>query len=266
MRTDVPQGKPVSIFLFAHQDDECGVYEQIHLALGSGHRVVCAYLTTGVPPGGDSSRRDGESLAVLGKLGVDAQDVILAGTQLDIPDGALLNRLHSASIWLTDWLAGFDATACLYVPAWEGGHPDHDALHAMVVQLCSDTNRLSQVFQYALYNGFRCPRPWFRLFSPLPANGPVARSMVPWRRRLRFAHLALGYPSQWRTWIGLFPFFVLHHGLYGWQALQPVDLGRVRERPHGRRLYYEMRQFSSWETVSSSLEEWTMTRPSLQHL
>ena len=264
MRTDASPERPVAVFLFAHQDDECGVYEQIHLALQMGHRVVCAYLTTGVPAGGDASRRDSESLVVLGRLGVGAVDVIFAGRQLSIPDGDLIHRLSEAARWLADWMLGHARLASVYVPAWEGGHPDHDALHAMTVKLCSDAGVGSVVYQYPLYNGLHCMKPFFRVFLPLVENGPVQRSVIPWRRRVGFLHHALSYPSQWRTWVGLFPFFLQYYIFRGVQMLQPVNAARLQVRPHAGALYYEMRQFSSWKIVASSLRKWSATLPTTQ--
>lgn len=265
MRTDVSPERTVAFFLFAHQDDECGVYEQIHLALQAGQRVVCAYLTTGVPAGGDASRRDGESLGVLRRLGVREEDVIFAGRQLLIPDGDLIHRLSDAARWLAEWMVGHVGLAGVYVPAWEGGHPDHDALHAITVKLCSDAGVGSVVYQYPLYNGLHCVKPFFRVFLPLGENGPVQRSVIPWRRRLGFLQHALSYPSQWRTWVGLFPFFLLYYIFRGVQIVQPVNALRLQVRPHEGALYYEMRQFSSWDIVASSLREWMATMPMMQN-
>ncbi|HAK90971.1 MAG TPA: PIG-L family deacetylase, partial [Massilia timonae] len=39
--------EPVALFLFAHQDDEFGVFERIATLRRQGVRVACAYLTDG---------------------------------------------------------------------------------------------------------------------------------------------------------------------------------------------------------------------------
>jgi LmbE family N-acetylglucosaminyl deacetylase len=264
MPTNVPTERPVAVFLFAHQDDECGVYEQIHLALQTGQRVVCAYLTTGAPMGGDASHRDSESLQVLMRLGVPEEDVIFAGKQLSIADGDLINRLSDASCWVAEWFKEHRSVAGVYVPAWEGGHPDHDALHAITVRLCSDAGSAPMVYQYPLYNGLHCVKPFFRVFLPLAKNGPVQCRVIPWRRRVKFLQYALSYPSQWRTWMGLFPFFLFYYIFRGAQLVQPVNAVRLQERPHEGALYYEMRQFSSWDIVASSLRKWTTTMPTMR--
>ena len=94
--------------------------------------------------------------------------------------------------WLSAFFDDHPATQAYFVPAWEGGHPDHDLLHAVAVQLlASARNRLEIVRQYPLYHGYRCYGPLFRVLSPLPENGPVERQVVGWRDRLRYVRLCL---------------------------------------------------------------------------
>jgi len=250
----------VAIFLFAHQDDEFGVYEQIFVEQQRGQRIVCAYLTSGAPKGGDPIHRNRESLAVLGRLGVPANNVVFAGALLDIADGHLVNAIQTASDWMKPWLVSFAAIRAVYVPAWEGGHPDHDVLHAVTVQLCMELGIESRVRQFPLYNAFNCTRPYFHVLSPLKENGEVDRSSIPWRRRVRFLGYALSYPSQRTSWIGLFLFFFLHHMIKGNQDLQSTSASRIRERPHDGLLYYEHRRFSSWELLRSKLFAWLAAR------
>jgi hypothetical protein len=83
----------------------------------------------------------------------------------------------------------------------------------------------------------------------LPENGEVETVKIQLFNRLRFIGLCLSYPSQVKTWIGLFPFFLFHYFFFGTQALQKVSLERLNNRPHAGSLYYERRKFSSWEMV-----------------
>ena len=71
--------------------------------------------------------------------------------------------------------------------------------------------------------------------------------------RLHFLRRALEYPSQRGSWIGLFPFFLLHYLFDGTQAIQAVSAHRIRERPHKGDLYYEKRRFASWAEVNDRL-------------
>jgi LmbE family N-acetylglucosaminyl deacetylase len=248
---------PVALFLFAHQDDEFGVFQKIVDEQEKGHRVCCAYLTDGgVSNRGATQHRDNESLSVLMKLGVYEQDVFFLGHVLFIPDARLPEHLDSAASWIREWLSGFSQVASIYIPAWEGGHHDHDALHAITVNIAEENGLLECVRQFSLYNGYRCTGPMFRVFAPLLLNGAIEQKYIPWRNRLQFLRYCLSYPSQTKTWIGLFPFVVLHYLFNGKQLLQSVTIERIHQRPHEGALYYESRRFYTWEEMVACLPKW----------
>lgn len=243
----------MALFLFAHQDDEFGVFARIEHERRAGRRVCCIYVTDGAATA-SSDRRDAESRAVLLQLGVGPEDILFVGRQLHIGDGELHRHTDVLADWLNHFLDAHPTLETYFVPAWEGGHPDHDLLHAIAVELLAARGRLAGVWQYPLYNGRNCAGPLFRLQSPLPENGPVNRQAVSWRDRLRYVRLCLAYPSQWQTWIGLFPFVCLHYLCGGAQQLQRVDPARLAQPPHTRPLYYERRGFLDWPTLSAAFE------------
>jgi LmbE family N-acetylglucosaminyl deacetylase len=255
MRTE----RSCALFLFAHQDDEFGVFERIAECRANGLRIACAYLTNGETPYASARERNAESLAVLARLGVDPADVAFAGETLEIGDARLPLHLEKAAGWLGGWLAGFEHIDSLHVPAWEGGHHDHDALHALAVVLAQDLDLLGRTFQFSLYQAAGLPAALFRVLAPLPQNGPVRRRRIAWRARWRYLGLCLSYPSQRGTWIGLFPFVLLHYLTRGTQALQPVSAERILERPHAGALYYEKRRFFTWQRMAQQLHAWRAT-------
>lgn len=255
MRTDTP----AALFLFAHQDDEFGVFHAIEQCVRRGLRVRCAYLTHGA--NGSAARRNAESLAVLAQLGVAPADVRFAGDELGIRDATLPRHLHAAGQWLADWLVQAGPAQLIIGPAWEGGHHDHDALHFLVTQVAARAGLLTRVRQHALYHAHRCPAPWFRVLSPLEANGAIERERLSWRARLRYLRLCMGYPSQWRTWVGLLPFVLARYALRGQQELQAVTLARQAERPHPGPLYYERRGFYRWEQLQQDMHHWLANAP-----
>jgi LmbE family N-acetylglucosaminyl deacetylase len=242
-----------ALFLFAHQDDEFGVFQRIADCRARGLRVACAYFTNGETGFATASERNAESLAVLARLGVDAADIAFAGDELGIGDARLPQHLAVASDWLRRWLDRFPAIDSLHVTAWEGGHHDHDALHAVAVTLAAGRGLLERTFQYSLYQAAGCPGPLFRVLAPLPQNGAVIRSPIDWPARWRQLGYCLSYPSQRGTWIGLFPFVLLHYLLRGAQSLQPVSLERIGERPHPGPLYYEKRKFFTWAEMAQAI-------------
>jgi LmbE family N-acetylglucosaminyl deacetylase len=244
---------PVALFLFAHQDDEFGVFAQIEQELQEGRRVCCIYATDGAATA-ISNVRDAESRAVLQRLGVLAGDIIFIGRQLGISDGQLHRHTDVLKQWLNSFFNLHRKLYVCFVPAWEGGHPDHDLLHAIAIELLNSKKNIVNIWQYSLYNGRNCFGPFFRLCSPLPENGPVKRSRISWPDRLRYVRLCLAYPSQWRTWIGLFPFACVHYFLVGVQQLQRVDQTRLSQPPHAQPLYYERRGFLDWSTMQLVVE------------
>lgn len=254
MPTEKAAGPAIALFLFAHQDDEFGVFHELEECCALGQRVLCVYLTRGAAP--VAAQRNGESVAVLLSLGVLPDDIIFAGDLLAIDDGALAGHLAVAAGWLRAWLAGSSNVDKIYVTAWEGGHHDHDALHALTVVCADGVGMLDRVCQYALYNGAGLRGPWFRVLAPLPENGPVRSRAIGWSSRWRYLRLCLSYPSQRGTWVGLFPFVLLHYLRKGRQTLQPVSMARIDQRPHDGALYYERRFNVSWPSMDAQVRAW----------
>lgn len=248
-----------ALFLFAHQDDEFGVFQRILDCRRRGLRVACAYLTDGQTGTASAAQRNRESLAVLARLGVAPQDVFFAGSELGIGDARLPLHLDAACAWIDAWLGRFALIDTLYVTAWEGGHHDHDALHALAVTLAAERGLLGRTWQFSLYQAKGLPGPLFRVLAPLPENGPAAAIRIPWRQRLQHLRACLSYPSQRNTWIGLFPFVLLHYLLRGVEQVQPVSPGRLREPPHAGALYYEKRKFFTWDRMTQALAAWGRT-------
>lgn len=244
----------IALFFFAHQDDEFGVFHSIEAELKQGRRVLCCYFTDGGFGGVSVERRNQESISVLAKLGVQQDDILFLGEKFSIADGKLTESGATVTNWLKGWLPRFTSIQAIYVTAWEGGHHDHDALHAITTSVASDMGLLHVTRQFPLYNAYRCKGPLFRVKFPLRNNGPITSSRVPWKARLRYLRYCLSYPSQAKTWIGLFPFVLLHYLFNGSQAIQPVDLSRIQTRPHEGALFYEKRGFYSWNKMENFIQ------------
>lgn len=238
MRPHLPE---VHVFLLAHQDDEFGAFKVIEDSVGAGHRPVVLYLTNGSDPGQDSRIRDSESLAVLAQLGVAEQDVHFVGSAVSIHNFELVDKLGPAYDAVRETINSYSGVSRLFMHAWEGGHPDHDGVHAIGVLLATQLGLLEQSRQFPVYHGARLPIGMFRLCSPLAANGPVTATSIPWQTRAQYLRLCLSYPSQLRTWIYFLPVMALFMLARGRQFLQPVSLQRIRERPHDGSLLYERR-------------------------
>lgn len=230
-----------SLFVFAHPDDEFGCFESIRVEVESGRRAVCFYLTDGGYGGQPVARREEESIRVLSSLGVRAKDVHFLGAELGVGDGVLHENMERVAGELSSAIRRVGPVGSLYVPAWEGGHQDHDAAHVIALAACGWSNFSGLAWQFSLYHGAGLPGPFFHVMKPLPDNGVCVTQRIPMVRRIRYLKLCLSYPSQWKTWLGLFP-FVFFRLLFGvGYSIQRVDLHRVRQRPHSGMLLYERR-------------------------
>ena len=238
-----------AVFVFAHQDDEYGIFFRIFTHCRQGHSVHCVYLTDG---GNKAARRNAESAGVLHSMGVAGRNIHFPGCAFSWRDGALFRHYRDCVRWLAAFFAARADIAAVYVPAWEGGHPDHDVAHAAAVEALQDAARPAAAWQFPLYNGYRCSGPLFKTMLPLPHNGPVTEIPIPIALRWKFVRLCLRYPSQWKSWTGLFPFVAAQYLFHGRQRLQRAS-PRLWRRPHDGPLYYERRNFCSWSTLQKAL-------------
>jgi len=239
------------VFLLPHQDDEFGVVFAIEQAVRQGKRPVCLYLTDGSFAGHDPARRNEESRRVLRQLGVDESDMHFIGAQGGFPDGLLYTRLEDALHAVAAVINRQPRICALYLPAWEGGHQDHDAAHLIGTVFAAKNSLLNATLQFTLYRA--APNlTGLTLFAPLGENGPVAAERIPWADRRRYLRLALAYPSQWKAWAVLYPLLVYAYCIKGTQETQGVSLDRVFARPHPGPLLYERLGRARYEDIRAS--------------
>jgi N-acetylglucosamine malate deacetylase 1 len=241
----------LTLIILAHPDDEFFCSEFVVDEVAEGRAVHCVFLTDGAFNGQSARRRMDETLRGLRRLGVPESHVHFIGVQCGIPDGSLHLNLHGALAALRQ--AQPAVPGRIYVTAWEGGHQDHDACYVLAMCLASETG-CQDVRQFALYNSRQLPGPWFRVMTPLPENGPVTERHVGLSGAFRYLARAGGYPSQWKTWLGLLPFAawrLVRHRAIAWQSASAM---RLAERPHAGTLLYEKRGFVRYEDVRAHID------------
>lgn len=251
-----PLKTKTSIFLLPHQDDEFGVFHSISREILKKKDVWCIFFTHGSDI---DDLRNQESLKVLCQMGVEPEKILFQGLKLNIKDGTIVNNLKAASDWLLSFLQSLNNIDYIFTPAWEGGHPDHDALHAVTIFVTLKLNILDHVRQFPLYNAFNCRPPFFRVISPLKENGDIERESISKIKAFKFIKLCFGYRSQIKTWIGLLPFVVFSYIFIGKQHLQKVSIKRLSERPHKGKLYYENRKFDTWENMQILINKYLIS-------
>jgi N-acetylglucosamine malate deacetylase 1 len=147
------------LVLVPHPDDEIvGCFAAIARARAAGREVFTLYLTTGVPPIGAHwpwqrrdhaarvRRRRAEALRVAERLGVRPLAF------LDWPSRTLRHHLGEARACVARVLAD-PATDIdtVWVPAYEGGHQDHDVTN-MIGSTLADDGGGPRVLEFAEYN------------------------------------------------------------------------------------------------------------------
>jgi LmbE family N-acetylglucosaminyl deacetylase len=125
----------------------------------------------------------------------------------------------------------------ILVTAWEGGHMDHDMCALMACALASTLGD-PPVETISLYNGPGLAGPFFHGAAPLAQNGPVRRVPVSPGGWLRWMAAVRFFPSQAKTWAGLWPAMFWTYARRGF-GVQRLDPARIRERPHEGPLFYE---------------------------
>lgn len=255
-----PRGR--HLFVFAHPDDEFACLEQLRRSVAEGHEIACVYLTDGAYGGQPVEPRIEESKRALARQGVTAQSLHFIGAEAGIPDGGLPSRMRTGYELLGGLLSRLGPVSACFVTAWEGGHQDHDACHAILLALRHNGRIDAPVWQFPLYNGEGLPGPLFRVMSPLPSNGPTTWQPISLAHRLLDLRTCMGYPSQWRTWLGLLPFVAFRLLLQGSYALQVTTEEALERRPHQGKLLYERRSATTWEQIHQGyLELLQVERP-----
>jgi len=249
----MPRG-PVALYVLAHQDDEYGCIAQLRHDVAAGNRVVVVFLTDGSTAKISGHVRTAESRAVLARLGVAADDVLVVGSSLEIASLALPHNLERAYQAMLAQLRsrGVDSPVHVTTVAWEGGNPDHDAAHLAAARLARELS-VTAFREFALYNAYRRIGPFFRVMSFCDGArvGDEAGPPLSAVQALRDAFLCWRYPSQRTTWLGLFPGAVVRLVGRRRHALRSIPVPDEPRRPHAGPLYYERRWRVSYESFAA---------------
>jgi len=240
---------PDVVIVFAHPDDEFAVFPWIERLHAAGGRIACLWLTDGGWGGQDCRIRMQESREVLASMGLPADDLRFVGSEWQVPDGELDQRMAAVDAQLQALAPHFHRFQEVWMPAWEGGHSDHDATHLLATRFATTIG--ARPWQFPLYHGEGLPGPWFRVLSPLAANGPFRTLVTTAAERWRSVRRCLAYRSQRKSFLGLLPFYILRLLSSRAFVLQPVDAARTAGTPHAGRLLYERRGGPSWETFAA---------------
>ena len=239
------------LFIFAHQDDEFCASQRIRRAILRGDRVLCVYLTDGEGHGTSSTRRDSESRKALKSLGVPIDHIAFIGSTNRIADGSLWRGLDDAVEYVLQALAAWCVSdlSRVYTLAWEGGHADHDAACLVALAVARSFDIVENVWELPAYHGRGLPGMLFRMMSPLHKSEEAEIHTLSPAQGLRAAFFWLHYPSQFRSWLGLFPEAFIKYAVLRRDFSQPALYRNVLARPHPGPLLYERMRRATYEDI-----------------
>jgi LmbE family N-acetylglucosaminyl deacetylase len=190
------------VYILAHFDDEYCALPMIRQAAREGLAQSFIYLADYRDPE-LGARRAAETRRFLARQGVDGAAVAPLGLGTGAFDQSLHLSIERLAPRLSQTLAEIQArtgvVSRLVVPAWEGGHMDHDACAFLAVRLAARIGG-PEIRQFSLYNGPGLPGPLLRGGAPLSENGPRHAIRLSAGEWLRWMAGVRAFPSQLYAW------------------------------------------------------------------
>jgi hypothetical protein len=237
----------MKLFLFPHQDDEYFVWP---LLKENPKDNICLYLTTGEFYGENCNTRNAESMNVLQSLGVPEENIFFQIQDLKILDTSLQIHITSVYFSILKALPGLVISE-IYCPAFEGGHPDHDASAMLAFALGRKFK--CPAYQFYLYQGNAYIRGFFNVMKPVPGDGVQIKN-VSLGDGLRWAFLFRHYKSQRKTWVGLSLFVLFHFLIKRRIIIRKISSDLFSIRPNNGILYYEYRGWTTFQNFQSDTQ------------
>lgn len=154
------------LFLFAHPDDDTFICGTMKMLLEAGAEVHAAWLTSG-DYFGQGELREAELARAMEILGLDELCIHL----LRLPDLGLIYNMDEGIALVADLLGTLKPDS-VFVTAFEGGHPDHDAVNYLCYEGCTRAGVQPRLFEFPLYNGTGPVRHWRWRINDFGPGGP----------------------------------------------------------------------------------------------
>ena len=188
-----------ALFVMAHPDDEFGIFGRLLQLRDQGAELWCVWTI------GGNAVRDAEATRAMADVGIPESRLRF----LRVGGLGTAQSVGQAVQELSGFLAAHPCDE-IYVPAFEGGHAQHDLSHFAAVQSAERAAAASRVYEYPLYNlaGGR-----INLFRLPPGTAPVSGITLDPQRVAYLRGLTRYYPSQRHITEGFLRFMP-----YSWQS------------------------------------------------
>ena len=155
------------LFLFAHPDDEVVISGTMKLLVEAGAAVYAAWTTSG-DKFVKREIRESELQRSMDILGLDGSRTHL----LRYPDLGMVAMLEEAADSATSLLSDIKPDI-IFANAYEGGHPDHDAVNFLAYESSARLGMTPDLFEFPLYNGTGTFFRWKWRINHFPPGGPA---------------------------------------------------------------------------------------------
>ena len=236
-------------YLFAHQDDEFGIFIQLKKDAKINNPFIF-YLTSGTDKNISKYKlylRDKESIKTLTKLGIKKKNIIFLGRKLQIKHNKLYLNTKKITNFFDNYISNYNKPYAIYTHSWEGGHEDHDTCN-LIARKIRSKYKIKNCYQFPLYNSYNTSIIFFRVFNPIN-NKNVKKIYTSIKERFFFVKLLFNYKSQIKTWIGLYPFIIAHYIFKGFNIIEKLNSNKNIKRPHKGELLYEKRKYCTFSEL-----------------
>jgi len=245
------------IFIFAHQDDEFGIYEKINWCVKNKKNILIFYMTSGsIKKKINSSKifyRDKESLKVLKKIGVDEKNIIFFGRLNNIETCFLYKKIKSVYKKISYIIKNIKGKKIIFTHAWEGGNEDHDACYLLTKKIFLEEKLVLSCYQFPLYNSYKKSILPYQVQKTIDTNGKTIKIYTSFKDRIKYISYLFYYKSQIRIWVGLYPFIIFNLLFKGYYYLQKINKERNFKKPHCGKLLYEKFKRCDYNTFRKKL-------------
>lgn len=239
------------IIILAHQDDEIFIFNRIY-DFKNKKNIHVFYLTSGLRRESikfKNNYREKESLNVLLKLGLLKKNINFIGSKLSINVNELYLSLDKVFNEIQKKIKSIKGSKNIITHSLEGGHEDHDACYYISKKIFYN-NEIEKAYQFSAYNGKNLPFTFFRVLSPISNNGKKIKFYYNLKSRFFFVFLLFFYPSQFKIWIGLYPFLVYKYMFDKYYEMQLLPKNNFQKKPHKGELLYEKRGYCNYKSFS----------------
>ena len=244
------------LFILCHQDDEMGLFNRIKSSVEQKKNVLIIFMTSGYDisiPKKKNTRRDIESISVLKKLGVKEKNIFFIGRKNNIKIYELYLHLDKSFKDLVLIIRKLKGNTIIFTHTWEGGNEDHDACHSIVLKLYSQIKKIKKCYQFSLYHGKNTPFNFFKVQDLFRKNGKIIKDKISTYNKLIFLKYLFYYKSQYKVWIGLYPFLIKNILFNKYGFLQIIKKNMKLKKPHKDKLLYERMRDNKYSNIISHI-------------